>query len=117
MDIRTGAANRVSAVGANTASHWKKGLEGFAALKMALQSGDLDTAKAAFSTLHVPRSPHAKSPLARVGQALQSGDVAAAQQTLQALLEARMSHRHKAAPAAEPATPPVTVSGGINLLA
>jgi len=117
MDIRIGAANRVSAVGADTVSHWKKGLEGFAALKTALQSGDLDAAKAAFSTLHVPRSSHAKSPLAKVGLALQSGDVATAQQTLQTLLDARMSHRHKAAPAAEPTTPPVAVSGGINLLA
>ena len=115
MEMRIGAADRVSAVHANSVSHWKKGVEGFAALKSALQAGDLDAAKAAFSGLHVPQSTHAKSPLARVGQALQSGDVAAAQQVMQALLDARMSHSHKTAPTTT--TPPVAVSSGINLVA
>lgn len=81
----------VSAVHAHAASNWKKGLQGFSALKSALQSGDLEAAKAAFAGLHVPQSMHAKSPLAKVGQALQSGDVAAAQTMMQALLDARMS--------------------------
>lgn len=117
MEMRIGGAGPVSAVHANAASNWKKGLEGFAALKSALQSGDLEAAKAAFSGLHVPRSAHAKSPLAKVGQVLESGDVAAAQQVMQALLDARMSHSHKAVPASVPTAPPVAAAGGINLLA
>ena len=84
MDMRIGGTGPVSAVHAHAASNWKKGLQGFSALKSALQSGDLEAAKAAFAGLHVPQSTHAKSPLAKVGQALQSGDVAAAQTMMQA---------------------------------
>ncbi len=117
MDMRIGGAGPVSAVRADAVSHWKQGLQGFAALRTALKDGDLDAAKSAFSTLHVPRSEHAKSPLARIGQALQSGDVTAAQSLMQALLEARMSHAVKAAVPAEPTPPTPTSSSGISLLA
>ncbi|MBK6299106.1 MAG: hypothetical protein IPF48_14885 [Sphingomonadales bacterium] len=75
--------------------------------------GDLEAAKAAFAGLHVPQSTHAKSPLAKVGQALQSGDVAAAQTMMQALLDARMSKAEKPAPVAQPPQP----ATGISLLA
>lgn len=117
MDMRIGGAGPVSAVRADAVSHWKKGLQGFAALKTALQAGDLDAAKAAFSGLHVPQSEHAKSPLAKLDQVLEGGDVAAAQTMMQDLLAARMSHAVKAAPVNPPAVPPASTSGGINLLA
>ena len=117
MDMRIGGAGPVSAIRADAVSHWKKGLQGFVALKTALKDGDLDAAKAAFSGLHVPQSEHAKSPLAKLGQALQSGDVAAAQALMQSLLEARMSHAIKTAPPVEPTASPTATSGGISLVA
>jgi hypothetical protein len=117
MDMRIGGASPVSGVRADAASHWKKGLQGFAALKTALQAGDLDGAKVAFSSLHVPQSQHAKSPLAKLGQVLESGDVVAAQTMMQDLLAARMSHAVKAAPVNPAPVPPASTSGGISLLA
>lgn len=118
MDMRIGGASPVSAVRADAVSHWKQGMQGFAALKTALQAGDLDAAKAAFSSLHVPQSEHAKSPLAKLGRVLESGDVAAAQTMMQDLLAARMSHAVKAPPVnSPPAVPPASTSGGVNLLA
>lgn len=113
MDMPVGGTRPVSAVHAQATSNWKKGLQGFSALKTALQAGDLEVAKTAFAGLHVPQSTHAKSPLAKVGQALQSGDVAAAQTMMQALLDARMSKAAKPAPVAQPPQP----AGGISLLA
>ena len=95
MDMRIGGTGPVSAVHAHAASNWKKGLQGFSALKSALQSGDLEAAKAAFAGLHVP------------------GDVAAAQTMMQALLDARMSKAEKPAPVAQPPQP----ATGISLLA
>ena len=113
MDMRIGGTGPVSAVHAHAASNWKKGLQGFSALKSALQSGDLEAAKTAFAGLHVPQSTHAKSPLAKVGQALQSGDVAATRTMMQALLNARMSKAEKPAPVTQPPQP----ATGISLLA
>lgn len=113
MDMRIGGTSAVSAVNTQAMSNWKRGVEGFATFKTALQAGDLDAAKAAFADLHVPKSSHAKSPLARLGQVLQSGDIAAAQTMMQGLLDARMGKAAKPAPVAQPPQS----AGGISLLA
>lgn len=102
MGMHFGEVRSVSPAHTGAMSHWKQGMRGFSALKSALQAGDLDAARQAFSGIHVPQSQNAKSPLAKVGLALASGDIAAAQQTMQSLLEARMSQRSK------PAEVPVT---------
>jgi hypothetical protein len=95
MGFDFGAIRPASVVHTGAMSHWKQGVQGFAALKSALQAADLDGARQAFSGLHVPQSPNAKSPLARIGQALASGDIADAQQVMQSLLDARMGQHKK----------------------
>lgn len=97
MGMQFGEVRSASLAHTGAMSHWKQGLKGFSALKAALQAGDLDAARQAFSGIHVPQSQNAKSPLAKVGLALASGDIVAAQQTMQSLLEARMSHSSKSA--------------------
>ena len=113
MDMRIGGASQVWAGHVHSGSHWKQGMQGFAAFKTALQAGDLEAAKSAFANLHVPKFEHAKSPLARIGRALQGDDLAAAQSMLQAMLDARMGKAQKCAPVAQPPQP----EGSVNLLA
>ena len=99
MGMHFGEVRSVSMAHGGAVSHWKHGVQGFSALKSALQAADLDAARQAFSGLHVPQSPNAKSPLAKIGQALAGGNIADAQQIMQSLLDSRMSQHSKPAEA------------------
>lgn len=118
MTMHIGQVGAVDAVRGGVSSHWKQGMQGFSALKSALQAGDIDAAKQALSKLHIPSSTHAKSPLAQIARAIESGDIALAQKTMQAALDARMSHARKSDAAPVVSVPPTPVaSGSVNLLA
>ncbi len=100
--------------GVSGAGMWQQQRQGFNQLSQALQSGNLDAAKQAFSALSA-KSPTAaadpNSPLGKLGQALQSGDVGAAQQAFAALRSGH-HHHHDAASqsAAATSTPQPTLA-------
>lgn len=102
------------------AAAWQQRQQNVQALAKALQSDDLDAAKAAFTKVAANAPPRASadanSPLAQIGKALQSGDLAAAQQAFSAL---RQHHGHGRdndpdadAPARGAAPPPPTATSG-----
>jgi len=76
------------------AGAWQQRKQSFDALSQALQSGDLNAAKEAFSTLSSSSPPGTSkdpnSPLAKIAQALQTGDLSAAQSALSSI----RGHRH-----------------------
>lgn len=118
MGMHVGHVSAAAAIQGTAVSHWKQGVQGFAALKSALQAGNVDAARLALADLHVPPSSHARSPLALIARAIESGDVALAQQTMQQTLDARMSRCEKVeTTAAANAATPATSAGSINLLA
>jgi hypothetical protein len=77
------------------AAAWQQRQQSFQALAHALKSNDLAAAKTAYASLTGNGSnsaaSNANSPLAQLGQALQNGDLGAAQQAFSAL---RSGHHH-----------------------
>jgi len=75
------------------ASKWQSQRQNFNQLAQALQSGNLDAAKQAYSsiTANSNMASDPNSPMAKLGQALQTGDVNAAQQAFSSL---RSGHHH-----------------------
>lgn len=116
---------RVSSGGATQqggAVAWQQRQQNFQALAKALQSQDLDAAKAAYTALtkNAPAgaASNPNSALAQLGKALQSGDLAGAQQAFSAM-QARHSHRQGASgsnppPTPQPAAPTSTVGNNVN---
>ena len=86
-----GAGSQVSSAA------WQQRQQNIQALSKALQSSDLESAKAAFASLtsNAPSgaSNNPNSPLAQLGKALQSGDLAGAQN---AFSQMRGSHQRSA---------------------
>lgn len=81
----------------NEVSNWQQRRQSFDALAQALQSGNLNSAQQAYSTLmqYMPgASANPNSLLAQIGQALQSGDLAGAQSAFEALRAERQGHHH-----------------------
>lgn len=78
------------------AGAWQQRRQSFDTLAKALQSGDLNAAKQAYSSLAssfpqgVANNPN--SPLAKLGQALQTGDLSAVQTAFAAM---RGGHHHR----------------------
>jgi len=97
------------------AGRWQQQRQNFNQLSQALQSGNLDAAKQAFSALSA-KSPtaaaDANSPLGKLGQALQSGDVGAAQQAFAALRSGH--HHHQNAAASSTPQPTLATSGSVG---
>ncbi|HEY8034367.1 MAG TPA: hypothetical protein VIF37_02115 [Methylobacter sp.] len=110
--------NSVSASSAaiSGAGRWQQQRQNFNQLSQALQSGNLDAAKQAFSAL-AAKSPTAvadpNSPLGKLAQALQSGDIGAAQQAFSALRSGHHHHRDQDA-ASQSATPSLATSGSVG---
>lgn len=91
MSIGSGASS--SAANVAGASKWQNQRQNFNQLAQALQSGNLDAAKQAFSSLssNSKTASDPNSPIAKLGQAIQTGDVNAAQQAFASL---RAGHHH-----------------------
>ena len=107
-----------SAVSSGAALHQQQ-RQNFNQLSQALQSGNLDAAKQAFSAI-TAKSSNAidpNSPLGKLGAALQSGDVKAAQDAFAALKSSRHHHgagnQTAAVSSSAPATPLAT-SGSVG---
>jgi hypothetical protein len=117
MGMRISTSSGVGAMQSACVASWQQRQQGLKDMFAAVQAGDLGAAQKAFSTLGpVPNN----SPLAKIGQALSSGDMATAQQTAQQAQASRGGHRHHhqeagatgATPAA--ATGPAAAASGIG---
>ena len=98
------------------AAAWQQRQQDFQALAQALKTNDLTGAKAAYASLTGSGSSSASSnpnsPLAQLGQALQNGDLGAAQQALSAL---RSGHHHSGTASNLPAPAAPTATSGNNV--
>ena len=94
MGMRIGGSNVATSAVSSTASQWQQRKQDMKDLMAALQSGDLAAAQKAYSALS-PKggSGRTDGPLAQIGQALQNGDVAGAQQVAQNW-QAQQAQRH-----------------------
>lgn len=93
MGMRVGSSGGASAT---QSSAWQERKQNMDALAKALQSNDIDAAKAAYATLtkNAPQgATQGESPMAKIGQALSSGDLSGAQQAMSAM---RSGHHHHA---------------------
>jgi len=118
---------QISGVSASTQSAsmdaWQQRQQNTKNLFSALQAGDLGAAQKAFAALGGGNdSVNSNSPLAKIGQALQNGDLAGAQSAAQALQAKRSGHHHHhgaqqdAQSSTNPATPAQTTNGSGSLL-
>jgi len=122
-------------VGSSSATHassgtspWQQMKQSLSQLSEALSSGNLDSAKKAFSTLsaNAPKgiSADPNSALSKIGQALQAGDVQAAQAALSAMQTGGRHHHAdsdasaiKTPAAVTPPTPAANTGTLINTMA
>lgn len=109
----------------SSTSAWQQRKQDFQALSQAMQSGNLDQAKAAYAQL-VKDSPAGatqdpNSPLAQIGKALQTGDIAGAQKAMEGMKSHHGGHHRSTATAASSATPvsrpTATMGNNVNALA
>jgi len=80
-----------------------KSRQAFDDLAKALQSGDMNAAKTAYDTLTAGKTPPAGSPMAKLGDAIKSGDASGAASAMQAMKSQRGGHHHHHAKAADSA--------------
>jgi hypothetical protein len=115
MGMRIGGSGSAGAAQGAGAANWQQRQQGVKDLMAALKAGDLGSAQKAFSSLPGAGSAaNANSPLGKIGQALQAGDLSAAQQAAQTWQAARNSghhHHEEQAVAASPATTPPAAAG------
>ncbi len=119
MRIPSGTSSTQGAGSAGAAA-WQQRQQSMQTLSKALQSNDLDAAKAAYTNLtgangsKIAADPN--SPLAQLGKALQSGDLSGAQQAFASM---RSHHREPAGggtavPSATAAVPNAATSSGAS---
>ena|SRR5450830_642556 len=111
MSIGIQSTTATSATQITDTSNWQQNKQKFQALNSALQSGDLSAAKDAYAALTQNKTVDPNSPLGKIGQALQSGDIQSAQQ-----LEQKMhsGHHHGHSSAATASSSTTTSSGPIS---
>ena len=110
MGMRVGGSsvNWSSQQTSSSVNDWQKRQQGMKDLFSSLQSGDLASAQKAFASVQTNTSS-SNSPLTKVGDALQAGDFAGAQQAAKAMHAARGGHHHaKAATQASNSTSSTT---------
>ena len=102
---------------------WQQRQQGLQALAKAVQSGDLDAAKAAFANLAknapVHSNANASSPLAQIGQALQGGDLTGAQKIMATMYSRGGRDRVADAPASNamvPSAPTASSGNFVNVM-
>ena len=79
-----------------TVGGWQQRQQGMKDLFSAIKAGDLESAQKAFASLNLnPNTTNPSSPLAQIGNALASGDMAAAQNQAQAMASRHSKHHHK----------------------
>ena len=94
MGMRVSSSGSSSASQSASISNWQKNQQNFKDLTASLKSGDLAAAQKAFASLsgnNSTNSANSNSPLAKIGQALQNGDLKGAQEAMQAM---RSRHNH-----------------------
>lgn len=106
---------------------WQQRQQGLQALAKAVQSGDLDAAKAAFANLaknapvhsNANANANASSPLAQIGQALQGGDLTGAQKIMATMYSRGGRDRVADAPASNamvPSAPTASSGNFVNVM-
>jgi hypothetical protein len=114
MDMQISGSNSAASLQSQNsfAANWQQRQHNFKDLMTALQSGDLSAAQSAYAALTGTSDPNSTSandtskvngasasaqtsPLAQIGQALKSGDLAGAQKAAQTLASAHGHHHHR----------------------
>ena len=88
----SGSSYSAASQGTSSVNNWQQRRQAMSSLTDAMQSGNLSSAKQAYSTLTSGKTPPADSPLAKLGAAIDSGNVSAAQNAFQTLQSARHGH-------------------------
>ena len=119
MGMRIGNLGSSAASQGVGVAQWQQKQQGMKDLMAALKTGDLGAAQKAYSSLPgASGTPNGSSPLAQIGQALLSGDLAGAQKTAQTFQAARSGHHHhhtaQAAPAATDSSAAATIESGVG---
>ena len=101
MGMSIPSTNTSASQATSSTSAWQTRKQDFQNLSKALQSGNLDDAKKAYTQL-VKDSPAGatqdpNSPLSQIGTALQNGDVAGAQKAMGAMKGHHGGHGHRSA--------------------
>jgi len=107
----SGASNAWASQQNNAVSNWQQRHQNFKSLKTALESNDLTGAQQAFAALAASNpnaTANANSPLAQLGQALQAGNMPAAQQVAQAWKSSQQSEQAGTTPSANDANAAVS---------
>jgi hypothetical protein len=117
--------NSDGAAAAASSAAWQLRQQNFQALSKALQSNDLNAAKAAYASLtsNAPNnaSSNPNSPLAQLDKALQNGDLASAQQVFSQMrgnhhrISAATNTHDVQAPAPPPPPPTDTAGNNVNV--
>ena len=116
MGMRIGSTGSSAASQGVGAAQWQQRQQSMKDLMAALKGGDLGAAQKAFSTLPgASSSVNGSGPLAQIGQALQAGDLAGAQQAAMAWQATRSGHHHQHQAQATPAASSATGSGGSSI--
>lgn len=118
MGMSVGSASTAQAIGG--AAKWQQQRQNFNDLAQALSAGNLDSAKQAYGALsaNAPKgvSNDPNSALSKLGQALQSGDVKAAQDAFTAMRSGGHHHHQHNAAASQPAAAPNTTANVGNII-
>jgi hypothetical protein len=94
MGMRVGGTNAWEAAQATSASGGQQRRQSFSELLSSVQSGDLASAQAAYVKMTGGKPASGDGPLAKIGAALQSGDLQGAQQIAQSIQAHRGGHHH-----------------------
>jgi hypothetical protein len=117
MGMRIGSSGAAAASQSVGVGNWQQRQQSFKDLFSALQAGDLGAAQKAFSGLTgASGAVKGNGALAQIGKALQSGDIAGAQQAAQAMLASRGGHHHHQGGQVVAATSPATPASGTGSL-
>jgi len=122
MGMRIGSSTAVAGSQGVGVANWQQRQQSFKDLFAAVQAGDLGAAQKAYSGLTGGAAVKGNGALAQIGQALNNGDVAGAQQVAQTFLASRSAHHHHhggqgASPTpASPSTSAAASSGPGSLL-
>ena len=117
MGMRVSGNAATTGTQSTGASAWQQRQQSFNSLFSAIQSGNLSDAQSALKTLTGGSSTvNSSSPLASIAQALQSGDIGAAQKAAQQFQTNRASgghhHHHSATTTAAASTTNTTATSG-----
>ena len=123
MGMRIQSSTALGASQGVTATQWQQQQQNFKDLMTSVKAGDLGAAQQAYAKLAgTTGAANGNSPLAKIGQALQNGDIAGAQSAATQLQASRSGHHHhgaqQSAQSAPPSPNPATGPGSLlNIIA